>query len=439
MVLAALLALPLVPAAAQAQAPGNAPPTCRTPAVIPVPAGDQRMFTPVYECSDPDGDRLRAVLTDAPAHGRLGVGPVPEIDVTYTADAGYRGPDAATFRIEDGRGGATEVTFTFDVKPFQCAAIHELRVRAGEDNELTLGCSGAGPGVTTTFGPGSTPPAGGTASAFRSEVGATAGGATYRPDRDATGIQRFELTATRDGVSVPVPVEVHLIAAGTNQAPNCVDYLTSSPVANTSYQRRSYSCFDEDGDPLTYAITTPPAHGSAALGNDYNLLYFPAPGYVGPDAVVVRASDDHGGSTDKLIRFEVVAGKPVVKAPPAPPPPAMTPPAVGLAFPKAKAVKLRQALPGLTVPTTCAVRCDVAVRATVDTAAARKLGLGKRTTQVANGTARGTGRVAVRVRFTAQARRKLAAARSVPLRLTATASATGRATATARRTLTLRR
>jgi hypothetical protein len=47
---------------------------------------------------------------------------------------------------------------------------------------------------------------------------------------------------------------------------------------------------DPDGNPLTYAIGTPPAHG-ALTGTPPNVTYTPAAGYVGPDSFTFTVND----------------------------------------------------------------------------------------------------------------------------------------------------
>jgi hypothetical protein len=62
---------------------------------------------------------------------------------------------------------------------------------------------------------------------------------------------------------------------------------------------------DPDGDPLTFEVVTPPAHGSL-LGTGPALTYRPAPGFAGRDAFTFRASDGELVSAEATVAIEVV-------------------------------------------------------------------------------------------------------------------------------------
>jgi hypothetical protein len=75
------------------------------------------------------------------------------------------------------------------------------------------------------------------------------------------------------------------------------------------------SASDPDLDPLTCAIVTAPAHGSATVASDCSTgTYTPAAGYSGGDSFTYRATDSHGADSN-------VATVSATIAPPAPPPP----------------------------------------------------------------------------------------------------------------------
>ena len=64
---------------------------------------------------------------------------------------------------------------------------------------------------------------------------------------------------------------------------------------------------DPDGDALTAAIATGPAHGTVTLGLLGGFLYTPAAGYAGPDSFTYTANDGRGGSATATVTIEVVA------------------------------------------------------------------------------------------------------------------------------------
>src|SRR5690606_28512666 len=62
---------------------------------------------------------------------------------------------------------------------------------------------------------------------------------------------------------------------------------------------------DREQDPLGFRIVEPPLHGHIE-GEPPNIVYVPAPGYVGPDAFRFVANDGELDSRDAEIRIEVL-------------------------------------------------------------------------------------------------------------------------------------
>jgi len=74
-----------------------------------------------------------------------------------------------------------------------------------------------------------------------------------------------------------------------NAAPVCQD--VSASVRTGSAVDLNLDCTDTDTDPITYAVITPPQHGSLALGIGGDLNYVPYAGYTGPDSFTYQADD----------------------------------------------------------------------------------------------------------------------------------------------------
>lgn len=62
---------------------------------------------------------------------------------------------------------------------------------------------------------------------------------------------------------------------------------------------------DPDGDALTVAVVTPPAHGTAELGEDGVITYTPDPDYNGPDAFAYRVCDALGACAEATVAVTV--------------------------------------------------------------------------------------------------------------------------------------
>ncbi|MCX2576382.1 DUF7507 domain-containing protein, partial [Pedobacter sandarakinus] len=67
----------------------------------------------------------------------------------------------------------------------------------------------------------------------------------------------------------------------------------------------SITASDADGDPLTFATTTPPANGTVVLNADGTYTYTPKANFNGTDSFVVTVSDGKGGSTTVTINVTV--------------------------------------------------------------------------------------------------------------------------------------
>jgi hypothetical protein len=89
----------------------NTAPTCPPTVGLTARPGVPRSLS--SPCFDPDGDALTPALTEPPDHGTLNV--PPSGAASYTAAAGYTGPDSFTVTFSDGRGGSAAVTVNVNV------------------------------------------------------------------------------------------------------------------------------------------------------------------------------------------------------------------------------------------------------------------------------------------------------------------------------------
>ena len=124
----------------------------------------------------------------------------------------------------------------------------------------------------------------------------------YAADDGYTGPASFTAHPTgADGQAWPDFTVAIDVSATANTAPNCG--YGSGQVITRQEQAVVVpinACYDADGDPLTVAVTTNPAHGAvsavraAATGSGYEVTYTPDPGFAGADAIGYAATDDHG-------------------------------------------------------------------------------------------------------------------------------------------------
>jgi hypothetical protein len=86
--------------------------------------------------------------------------------------------------------------------------------------------------------------------------------------------------------------------------PTCAHLNASATVLATATIQ--LQCTDPAGAPLTYAITGPPAHGSASLNpTTGQILYRPTLGYTGPDSLTYDASSRNGTAAPATVAITV--------------------------------------------------------------------------------------------------------------------------------------
>lgn len=231
---------------------------------------------------DVDGDALTFQLAAPPAHGTASV------DARSGALTYQPAPDAAgsdAFQVEVSDGTAT-VTFEVDVTvlavndaPVALAAAYSL------DEDAALQGTLAARDVD------------GDAIAFRLtrrpkhgelQLDARTGAFTYRPARDSNGPDAFAFQASDGRLQSEATVALEVRAV--NDAP------VASPLAlatreDTAVQATA-AATDVDRDALTWRLSRPPSHGTAAIEPKTGALsYQPAPDFNGADAFAVEVSD----------------------------------------------------------------------------------------------------------------------------------------------------
>jgi hypothetical protein len=107
------------------------------------------------------------------------------------------------------------------------------------------------------------------------------------------------------GAWAPVGYDFDVTDA-VNTAPACSIGSSGRVRAGETRAVHFAACDDPEGDPATYAIVTPPAHGTVgaptvhndSMGTSASYAYTADPGYTGPDTFTYRATDDHGGASN---------------------------------------------------------------------------------------------------------------------------------------------
>jgi VCBS repeat-containing protein len=208
--------------------------------------------------TDADGDVLSFTKASDPVHGTVVVN--ADGTYTYTPQANYNGPDNFTVTIADGKGESVTVTVNIQVTP-----VNHLPTGAGdtkttpEETPVSGFVTGTdGDGDQVTFAKATDPGHG-------SVVVNSNGSYTYTPGAKYNGADNFTIRIS-DGNGGSTTVTVDITVTPVNEAPvgtgNSKTTPENTPVSGI------VTGTDGDGDQLTFAKASDPAHGTVTVVRD---------------------------------------------------------------------------------------------------------------------------------------------------------------------------
>jgi Bacterial Ig domain len=242
--------------------------------------------------SDPEGDPLTFTVVSTPTHGSLS-GTVP--DLTYTPTSNYNGADSFTFLASDGQVSSEPATVSIAVTAVNDApAADSQSISTPEDTPLDILLTGSDlDGDPLTFTLVSTPTHG--------ALSGTAPDLMYIPAANYNGADSFTFLAS-DGQVNSELAAVSVTVTAVNDAPAANPQSVSTTKGRPANIVLTGS--DPDGDPLTFTIISNPTHGTLS-GAGPNLIYTPAPGYVGLDSFSFVVNDGEVDSGVAVVRILV--------------------------------------------------------------------------------------------------------------------------------------
>ena len=234
--------------------------------------------TVALTATDPENDPLTWSVTTAPTHGSAGI---VGSTLTYTPAANYNGTDVVGVTVNDGHGHAVATTVTITVTPVNDAPTATAQTTATNQNTAkVITLAGADvDGDTLTYAIATAPTHG--------TVDLTGNQATYTPTTDYVGPDSFTFTVN-DGTVSSAPATVSINVSASNHAPTATPQSVTTPEETPKVITLAGA--DTDGDTLSYAIGTGPAHGTLNLVGT-QATYTPAANYNGPDSFTFTVND----------------------------------------------------------------------------------------------------------------------------------------------------
>ncbi|WP_295539006.1 Ig-like domain-containing protein [uncultured Pseudacidovorax sp.] len=246
--------------------------------------------------SDVDGDPLAYTKGSDPKNGTVVVN--ADGTFTYTPGKDYNGSDSFTVTVRDPSGATATSTVTIGVTPMNDApTVPNYSLTTPEDKPVSGKVVGSDvDGDPLSYTKGSDPAHG--------SVTVNADGTfTYTPAKDYNGSDSFTVTV-RDPSG----------ATATSTVTIGIDPVNDNPVLPANYSTTTREdtavtgkvvATDVDGDNLSYAKGSDPAHGKVEVGADGSYTYTPAKDYAGSDSFTITVNDGAGGTATTTVNVTI--------------------------------------------------------------------------------------------------------------------------------------
>jgi VCBS repeat-containing protein len=254
--------------------------------------------------TDVDGDTLTVELVTGPTRA-AGFTLNANGSFTYTPAPNFNGADGFTYKVNDGNGGTATGTVTLNVRSVNDApdAIND----AATTNEDTA--------VTIPVLNNDTDADGDTLTISRLTQGANGavtvnadGTVKYTPAANFHGADSFTYTVS-DGNGGTDTATVAVTVTPVNDVPlagNDVHAVDEDQTLTAAAPGVLGNDTDADGDTLTAAVATGPAHAAGfTLNPNGSFTYTPTANYHGADSFTYTVSDGNGGTATGTVTLNV--------------------------------------------------------------------------------------------------------------------------------------
>jgi hypothetical protein len=251
--------------------------------------------------TDADGNPLTYRIITNGTKGTVTVTNASTGAFTYAPGANLNGADSFTFRANDGTVDSNLATVSVTI-----AAVNDPPVANADTTTIPFNTAVAIAVLANDVDPDqdalsvasvTQAPAHGTAAITGTTI-------TYTPASGYTGADGFKYIARDPSSANSNEATVTVTVAGANQPPVAQDQ--SVTTAEDVQKAIVLSGSDPDGSPVTFAVVTPPAHGTLS-GVAPNVTYSPALNYNGADSFTFRVNDGSIDSNSATVSITVTA------------------------------------------------------------------------------------------------------------------------------------
>ena len=265
-------------------------------------AGDTPEDTPVTIAvlendRDGDGDALALVEASAPAHGTARLTDAGTVE--YTPEPDFHGSDRFTYTVGDGSGLTAQAAVAVTVQPVNDPpqALDDA-ADTPEDTPVTIVVLENDRDGDALALVEASAPAYGTARLTDAST------VEYTPEPDFHGSDRFTYTVG-DGSGLTAQAAVAVTVQPVNDPPQALDDAADTPEDTPVTIAVLENDRDADGDPLTVAEVSAPAHGTARLTDAGAVEYTPEPDYHGSDRFTYAVGDGSGLTAQAAVAVTV--------------------------------------------------------------------------------------------------------------------------------------
>lgn len=258
-----------------------------------------RIFQPLQNDYDPDGDDIRIVSITQPVNGVTEL--ISDWIVDYRPTVNWHGSDSIQYTISDNRGGFHTATVNVTVAPppnGNYPAIlndDEIEVKANKPYSFDATANDVDPEGDPIRLVYLTKPAHGVAS-----IGADQKTITYTPFTGYAGPDSFTyLSEIHRTANVVVTVR-------PNEPPTAEDDEIEVPGGPFVFDPRSNDTDPEEHKLIIVDVTDPPNGTAVAINGGLNIRYTPDNQYVGEDSFQYTISDGYGGTSTASVTVDVL-------------------------------------------------------------------------------------------------------------------------------------